>query len=112
MQLHQEIQQLAHQLQLSQRHIPAVINQQVKATTAPQTAQLNVLAEGLQQAHLIALIAQAAVANALAAPLPRAPAPAVADMSMDHDAYNDHLCNPVNPRLPHYTSAEDPVVVT
>ena len=27
---------------------------------------------------------------------------------MDHDAYNDHLANPVNPRLHPYTSAEDP----
>ena len=82
------------------------------ATTAPQTAQLNVLAEGLQQVNLIAQNAQTAVANALAAPLhdtaqstsgsalPSAPAPAVADMYMDHDAYNDHLGNPVNPRLP------------
>ena len=63
LQLHQEIQQLAHQLQHTQLHIPDVIHQQVQATTAPQTAQLNVLAEGLQQVHLIA---HAAVAHALA----------------------------------------------
>jgi len=112
LQLHQEFPQLAHQLQHTQLHIPAVIYQQVQATTAPQTAHLNVLAEGLQQGHLIAQNAQAAVANALTAPLqdtaqsasgpalPRAPAPAFADMSMDHDAYNDDLGNPVNPRLP------------
>ena len=46
LQLHQDIQQLAHQLQHTQLHIPDVIHQQVQATTAPQTAQLNVLAEG------------------------------------------------------------------
>ena len=38
LQLHQEIQQLAHQLQHTQLHIPAVIHQQVQATTAPQTS--------------------------------------------------------------------------
>ena len=120
MQLHQEIQQLAHQLQHTQLHIPDVIHQQVQATTAPQAAKLNVLAEGLQQVHLIAQNAHAAVAHAFPAPLqdtaqsttgptlPRAPTPAVADMSMDHDAYNDHLGNPVNPRLPPYIGAEDP----
>ena len=27
---------------------------------------------------------------------------------MDTDAYNDHLGNPVNPRLPPYSGAEDP----
>ena len=40
LQLHQEIQQLAHQLQHTQLHIPTVIHQQVQATTAPHTAQL------------------------------------------------------------------------
>ena len=65
LQLHQEIQQLAHQLQHTQLHI----HQQVQATTATETAQLNVLAEGLQQVHLIAQNAHAAVAKALAAPL-------------------------------------------
>ena len=29
-------------------------------------------------------------------------------MSTDPDAYNDHLGNPVNPRLPPYTGGEDP----
>ena len=107
LQLHQEIQQLAHQLQHTQLHILDVIHQQVQATTAPQAAQLNVLAEGLQQVHLIAQNAHAAVAHAFAAPLQdtaqstTGPTPVIADMYMDHDAYNDHLGNQVNPRLPH-----------
>ena len=96
-----------------------MIHQQVQATTAPQTAQLNVLAEGLQQVHVIAQKAHAAVVNALAAPLrdtaqstsgsalPRAQAPTVVDMSMDHNAYNDHLGNPVNSSLPPYTDVKD-----
>ena len=97
-----------------------MIHQQVQATTAPHTAQLNVLAEDLQQVHLIAQNAPAALAHALAAPLqdaeqsttgpelPRAQAPVTAGMPMDPDAYNNHLRNPVNPRLPHCTGAEDP----
>ena len=67
LQLHQEIQQLPHQLQHTQLHIPDVIHQQVQATTATHTAQLNVLAEVLQQVHLMAHKAHAAVANALEA---------------------------------------------
>ena len=74
-----------------------MVHQQLQATTATHTAQLNVLAEGFQQDHLIVQNAHAAVANASAArlpdtaqsisvpALPRAPAPAVADMSMEPD---------------------------
>ena len=77
------------------------------------------LAEGFQQAHVIAQNAQPAVSKALTAPLqdtaqstagpelPRAPAPVTADMSMYHDAYNNHLGNQVNPRLHTYTGAAD-----
>ena len=100
--------------------IPDVIHQHVQTTTAPHTAQLNMLAKGLQHVHLIAQNAHAAVAHALAAQLqdtaqsitvpelPRSTTPVTVDMSMDPDAYNDHLGNPVNHCLPTYTGAEDP----
>ena len=97
-----------------------MVHKQVQATRTPQTAQLKVLAEGLQQVHLIAQNAHEAVAHALAATLqdtaqstagqalPLVSAHAAAGMSMDPDPYNDHLGNPVNPRLPTYTGVEDP----
>ena len=120
LQLHQEIQQLMHQLQHTQLHIHDVIHQHVQATKTPHTAQLNALTEGLQQVHLIAQNAHAAVAHTLAATLqdtalstagpelPRATAPVTADISMDPEAYNHHLGNPLNPGVPPYTGAQDP----
>ena len=63
------------------------------------------LAEGLQHVHLIAQNAHAAVINWSGAAT--SPVPVTADMSIDQDANNDHIGNPVNPRLPHYTGAED-----
>ena len=42
LQLHQEIQQLAHQLQHTQLYLPDVVINHVHATTTTQTAQLNV----------------------------------------------------------------------
>ena len=59
-------------------------------------------------AHALAATLHDTAQSTIGPKLPHAPAPVTADMSMDPDAYNNHIGNPVNPRLPHYTGAEDP----
>ena len=105
--MQQEIARLTQQLELTRMQLPQAVHQQVGAAHAQHSAQLSMLASGLNQVHQLAQHANATAARALAAPVLAAPAVGLADDSMQQEE-SPRSSSTANPHLPPYSGSEDP----